>query len=143
MPDATSLTHTDSGARTRLMCRILGPFLLVVALTIFTRYETMPVLLPAFMRDAPLLFVTGVFTLLTGLAILAFHPHWNTWPAIAVSVIGIVIVLRGAALMIAPEVVIGMAEHVVRWPISMLVLTTIALACGGWLTFVGWFAKSV
>jgi len=130
-------------ARTRFMAQALGPILLAVATSIFARYETLPLLLPAFIQDTPLLFATGVFTLIIGFFILAAHHHFGSPAAIACTLIAVNFILRGLSLAIVPDLVIGVATHVARTPIVLLGATTIAALVGAWLTFVGWFGKSV
>lgn len=130
-------------ARTRLFAQALGPFLILVALMVFQHYETLPLLLPAFRQDAPLMMVTGTFTVCAGMFLLAAHHHFGSPAAIGVTVLAIIFVLRGAMVMLAPDVVLGMATQVARNPLILLGFTTIALLVGAWLTFVGWFSKTL
>src|SRR6185369_6234171 len=94
----------DRSRRTRTLARILGPYLLVISLMLIARRDSLATLLPAFMQDGPLLLATGAFTLMAGLAAIAFHHHWNSLSASAVSLIGLAAALKGAWLMIAPTV---------------------------------------
>jgi hypothetical protein len=130
-------------ARTRFMAQALGPILIAVAAAIFARYETLPLLLPAFIQDAPLIFVTGVFTLTAGFFLLAAHHHFGSPAAIVCTLVAVVFILRGLSLAIVPGLVIGIATHVARTPVILLGGTAIAALVGAWLTFVGWFGKSV
>jgi hypothetical protein len=133
----------SQAARTRFMAQALGPILIAVALAVFMRYETLPLLLPAFTQDAPLIFVTGVFTLIAGFFVLAAHHHLGSPAAVACTGLAVIFILRGLSLAIFPDLAIGVATQVARAPIVLLAATSIAGLVGVWLTFVGWFGKSV
>jgi hypothetical protein len=128
---------------TRICARIAGPFLVFMALAIFARYETLPQILPAFAQNAQLLLVTGAFTTILGLTMLAFHHHFRSAPAAVLTVLAILVTVRGLSLCAAPEFVIGVAMEVAHQPIVMLAVTAISIALGGWLSYIGWVAKSV
>ena len=127
-------------AATRFSARVAGPFLVVLAVMIFLRYETFPEFLPLIMDDAPLVLVTGLFTLVLGLVWFAAHHHFGSAAAIVVTILAALTVIRGAVLMLAPQAIFGVADNVSRNPPIMLVTTTVSLLLGAWLTYVGWFA---
>jgi hypothetical protein len=129
--------------RTRFLAQALGPFLVFVAAIIFMRYETLTDVLPMFINEAPLMLVTGVFTLFTGCLLFAAHHHFNSPAAIAVSLLALIFIARGAALTVVPDFVVDVATHVAQTPVIMLGLTAVSALIGVWLTFVGWIAKTV
>ena len=47
----------------------------------------------------PLTFITGVFTLICGLTLFAAHHHWTSPPAIAITFLALLTMLRGVALL--------------------------------------------
>ena len=128
-------------AATRIIARIAGPYLIFIAIIMFSLYETLPLILPAFAHDKPLLLVTGAFTTIVGLTMLAFHHHVNSAAAIVVTVLAVLITIRGVTLGLTPELVISMSTQVARNPIVMLVVTALCALLGIYLTFVGWFLK--
>lgn len=130
-------------ATTRFCARVAGPFLIVLALMIFARYETFPMLLPALMQNAPLILVTGLFTLILGLTLFTAHHHLDTGPAIAITVLALILIVRGATLSLFPEAMISISTHVARAPLVLLGATVIAFLVGLWLTYAGWFAKKL
>ena len=131
----------DPATRTRTLARLLGPYFLVVAAMFFVRMQALATILPAFMENGALVLVTGAFTLMLGLLIIGAHHHWTSPPAIAISLIGSAAALKGAWLMIAPELGVEATQAFVDAPAAMLAAAAFELAVGLWLTFVGWFAK--
>ncbi len=128
---------------TRFCARVVGPFLILLAITIFTRYETLPMLLPSLMQNAPLVLVTGFWTAMIGLVFFAAHHHFSSPAAIVLTILALMLIVRGALLMIFPEAIITIAAQVTRVPPIMLATTALALLAGLWLTYVGWLAKRV
>lgn len=130
-------------ATTRFIARAAGPTMLLIAIAMFVRYETLPLIVPEFAQQQPLLLVTCGFTVILGMTMLAAHHHFGSPAAIAITLLGALIVLRGAMIGIAPDAVVGLAATVARNPTIMLVVLAITGLVGLWLTFVGWFASKV
>ena len=130
-------------ATTRFLARAAGPTLIIIALAIFTRYETLPLIIPNFATDPPLLLVTCGFTVILGMTMLAAHHHLGSPAAIALTAIAVLIVIRGAMLGIMPDTVVSLATAVARNPIILLGVVLVSALLGAWLSFVGWFAKQV
>lgn len=130
-------------ATTRFCARVAGPFLIVVALMILSRADTFPMLLPTMMQDAPLVMITGVWTLMVGLIFYAAHHHLGSPAAIALTALALVTVIRGAMLMVLPETLITIAGQVGQVPPVMYGITALLGVLGLWLAYVGWAAKKV
>jgi hypothetical protein len=135
-----TMPDDDPTARTRTLARMVGPYLIVLAAALLARQDALPMLLPIFMQNAPLVLATGAFTLMAGLAIVALHHHWTGASAIAISLIGIVAALKGALLMIAPGLGARMTAAAVQTPFLLLLSAAILLLLGLWLSFVGWLS---
>lgn len=131
----------DPRLRTRTLARVLGPYLVLMAAVLLVRAGAMPLLLPAFMQDGPLVLTAGAFTALLGLAILAAHHHWSSPAAIAVTLIGWAALLKGAWLLLAPELGAPFTAMVVRTPPLLLLTAALILLLGAWLSFVGWLSN--
>lgn len=127
--------------RTRILARIVGPYLVIMAVTLFARQSALPQLLTDFVRDDPLVLATGAFTLMAGLTMIALHHHWTSAAAIVLSLIGIVVALKGAWLMAAPVLGAELTDAVVRRPSILLTAAGVELLVGLWLSYVGWLSK--
>lgn len=136
------MSSYDPAVRTRTLARIVGPYLVIAAAAIFVRQAALPDFLTGFMQDGPLVFVTGAFTLIAALAILGAHHHWSSLSACLISLIGVIAALKGASLMIAPDLGAQMTETVTRTPSVLLGALGVDLLLGVWLTFAGWLAPS-
>jgi len=135
------MTETQTAA-TRFCARVVGPLMLIVGAVVLARFTDMALLITAILQDGALTFITGIFTLICGLVLLAAHHHWNSAPAIAISLLGVLTIVRGITLLFAPSLLTGLAHAFLNLGPGALIAGAIALLLGAWLTFVGWFAKT-
>jgi hypothetical protein len=89
--------------------------------------------------------ILGSMMLLCGLIVIAFHQCWSGITAIAISLFGWFVALRGLLLMALPSAVKTGAGDTLDSPglllgarIFFFLLTVVGL----WFTYVGWFSRS-
>ncbi len=133
----------SEAAATRFCARVIGPLMLVMGAVVATRFDDLAQMIPGILDNAPLSFVTGIFTLTVGMILFAAHHHWSSVTAIVVSVMGIATILRGLILLVSPGFATEFATQMLNsggpgaW-----VAAGIAIAIGLWLTYAGWLAKA-
>ncbi len=125
-------------ARTRMFARVLGPYLVIVTVTAVARASRMRTLLTEFDANSLWPWVTGAFVLLSGMIVVALHQYWRGAPAIIVSVLGWLTVLKGFFLMAFPRSYLSFGSTVVDtvawWRAGLIVMALVGL----YLTFIGW-----
>lgn len=131
------MPHTS----TRSMARVIGPFVIVLGAALLLRADAMVQLVPGYLQNAQLMLLTGVVTLLVGLIMVAAHHSWNGLAAIVITIFGILTALRGAVILLAPDLLERLWGSL-GGPHAFLIACPILVLAGLWLTFVGWFAKS-
>jgi hypothetical protein len=134
------MTETQA-ATTRFCARVVGPLMVIVGAVVIARAGDLVMLIPAILQDGPLTFITGVFTLICGVVLIAAHHHWNSAPAIAISLLAVLTIVRGVTLLFAPSVLTGLVHQFLNLGPGAIVAGIVALLVGAWLSFVGWFAK--
>ncbi|WP_078325382.1 hypothetical protein [Mycobacteroides salmoniphilum] len=124
--------------RTRLFAQVLGPYLVIAALTMVVRVACMRTLLTEFDTDAAWPWVCGAFVLPMGLAVIVLHPYWRGAAASIVSLIGWLTAFKGLALMAFPVTYLSfgskMFSAVIWWQASGAVMAMAGL----YLTVIGW-----
>lgn len=135
------MTDYDPKQRTRTAARIVGPYLVVMGGMLAVRAPAMALMLPAFMQDGPLVLVAGAFTLLASLTLLAFHHHFTSLAAAVISVVGIAGALKGAWLLIAPELGAPLTASIVRAAPVLIIVALLMMLVGAWLSIVGWLGR--
>jgi hypothetical protein len=136
------ITDFDPVVRTRTVSRVVGPYLIAVAVMLFVRQRELPVLLTNYMQNEPLVLATGAFTVMAGLALMAAHHHWTGPGAVVISFVGVVATLKGAWLMIAPKLGSEITVSVVQAPSRLLVIAGVVFLIGFWLSYLGWLSKT-
>lgn len=131
----------SQAATTRFCARVIGPLMIIVGAIVVVRMNDILLMMPAILQDGALSFITGIFALIAGLILFAAHHHWSSAVAIAVSLIGLLTILRGVLLMLAPSFLAGLANTLLNLGPGALIAGVIALLLGAWLTWAGWFAK--
>ncbi|MGD9966216.1 MAG: hypothetical protein AB7T59_06825 [Hyphomonadaceae bacterium] len=131
----------SQAATTRFCARVIGPLLLIVGAVVIVRFADLALMIPAIVGNAPLAFVTGIFTLIAGMVLIAAHHHFGSLTAILITVLGALTVVRGVSLLLAPDLVASVANAMIgNGPVVMAAGAVTALI-GAWLSFAGWFAK--
>ncbi|MCG9917340.1 MAG: hypothetical protein MH112_13405 [Phenylobacterium sp.] len=123
---------------TRLIARILGPFLVVAGAAAVLRRDELLGLIESFQADPALTFVTGMLLLLAGLALMAVHQTWRTPAEIVLSLTIWLLTLRGVFLLFAPAVLFDLADNVMAQTPLVVASGLAAVGVGVWLTLVGY-----
>jgi hypothetical protein len=131
----------DPIVRTRIAARILGPYLVIMGATLLSRLDSFALMLPAFMQDAPLVVATGAFTLMAGLTLFALHHHWTGPAPIVITACAVVMIIKGASLMLFPQMGAPLLAIIARAPPLLAAVGIVVAIVGGWLAFVGWTTK--
>ncbi|MFV1362275.1 hypothetical protein AAHH97_02225 [Mycolicibacterium elephantis] len=131
-------TPQQSETATRMFSRVLGPYLAILAVVALVRASEMPTLLSEFEPKTVWPWVTGAFVLLTGLIVIALHPHWRGVPAAIVSAVGWLVALKGAFLLAIPGVYLSAADSLVDARGWLMAVYVAVAAVGLYLTYVGW-----
>ena len=132
----------QQAATTRGFAKGLGIFLILFGLGIAMRADILWALVPSFIQDGPLLFVTAVFGIAIGCAMVAAHHHFNSLAAFLITFFGWVTLIRSAILLFAPQIISQLASMAMHIPGIPLIPAAIAVLIGIYLTFIGWFAKA-
>lgn len=118
------------------LAKLLGLYTVIVCIAFLVRRKDVPVLVDAWMKDTPLMVVSGAFTLILGLAIVLAHNVWTPDWRGAVTLLGWMGVLKGVLRLFLPTSARSWAKGMVDSPWYALVLL-VFFAVGVWLTYVG------
>lgn len=122
---------------TEFIAGIAGPYLIVTGLgMVLSRrfYERMMSVNDA--ADPILLNLSGAVHFVLGMIVLRNHFLWNNLEAVAVSLFGIMLVLKGVVLIAVPEVTLKTTEKIGN---TLSVSTAGFLIAGGYFCYVGYW----
>jgi hypothetical protein len=140
MPRPTS----EALDRTRAFARVIGPFVAIATLIVAIRLPDLTGLVDDLFGNSVLPWILGAMMLVCGLIVIAFHQYWYSPQAIAVSLFGWFVALRGLALMAFPATIESGAGKALSDPallIAARVFFLVLTAVGLWLTARGWVPR--
>lgn len=122
-----------------LIARLLGPVIAVISVPMLVRPQSIQALASGFLKDRPLIFVTGVGVMVGGLAIVNSHNFWVAdWPVV-ITVFGWAMVIGGAVRVAAPSVVETVGGAMMERPAMTRAAGGVWLVIGAVLIWQGCF----
>jgi hypothetical protein len=127
----------DISARTLFLARLFGLYCLVIAAAMLSQPEAFVTIVHAFVADAPLVLIAGVFTLFGGLALVLLHNYWSggALPVI-VTLTGWLTLVKAVVLLVLPSNKLVALYGGVS-PTHILISGSITLLLGLYLTVAG------
>ncbi len=122
---------------TRTLAQIAGPFLTLIGAALALRPGVVGELITDWSARPVSVFGLGLFTLLTGLVGMVLHHRWRTPLQIFLSVLGVLLIVRGCVLLLFPSPVMGLVNHAnAALPLSWIA-GLLAIVLGLWITYQG------
>lgn len=122
---------------TLVLARAFGVVMIAVALAALLSPARMTAALAEFERSPGLTFISALFAVVLGLALVILHSVWADFPAALVSLLGWVILVKGILLLAAPGGLLKLgaaaasSDSLVRaWGAFALLLGIVYLAIG-------------
>lgn len=120
------------------LARLLSPLLLLAGIGIALNREFYRGMAADFLANRGLVYFGGATLLLAGTALILTHNVWSADWRIIVTLIGWLTALRGAALVVAPQWIIGLAHRWLAHPQLLIVTAVVAIVLGLVLGAVGY-----
>jgi hypothetical protein len=119
----------------RLIAGFVGPLLLSIGIAVLVNRDLFPEMAVEVSRNTGLIFLSGILSLLAGIAIVRVHNIWSAgWPLI-VTVLGWLAVIGGVLRMWAPQLAAPFADALTRNPTNLLIAGALFAALGAFLSF--------
>jgi hypothetical protein len=112
---------------------------MVVGAILVIRTEQIQPILNSFFQSPALVWFVGGVLLLLGLIIIASHQIWSGVAAIAISLFGWFLALRGIVLLSAPDLIQSGGATALNFHPFVRPAFGFLAAFGLWLTYISWF----
>jgi hypothetical protein len=122
---------------TNYLAEFIGIYIAIMCVVMMVRKQAMLEIMATFVDQRPLMFILAMLRILIGLGIVIAHNRWSGAPAIAVTVIGWITLLRGIALMLVPQQTERRVLEVFKKSGPLYGAAAAGLALGLWLAFAG------
>lgn len=126
----------------RLLARLIGPLFLAIGVGLFLNSVVYQTMAQEFLRSVPLIYLSGLLTLLAGLAIVNFHNLWVGDWRVVITVFGWLAVVGGAVRLILPQAVQAVGGTMLASNTAQMIGGAVVFALGAWLTYAGYFEKN-
>ncbi|CDZ76606.1 hypothetical protein BN59_00880 [Legionella massiliensis] len=91
--------------RSKFLGKVLGLYLILISLAMLINMTQFAAYIQILISNAPLMLVTGCFTLILGLLIVVSHNIWKWNWQVVVTIIGWLILLKGISIIFYPAVI--------------------------------------
>jgi uncharacterized membrane protein len=104
----------DIMATSVFLARLLGPLLLAVGAGILINPKPFHTMAGEVVRSVTLVYLFGLFDFAAGLAIVLTHNVWAANWRVLITLLGWLMLIRGAVRILAPETIMGYAKNLLR-----------------------------
>ena len=131
-------------SRTVFLSRLLGLYCILAAISMVIRKESIIETVKALLHDSPLMFIVGILTLATGLAMVLAHNVWSGGgPAVVVTLVGWLTLAKGLLfLFLPPALEADFFLSTLHYEKLFYVFMAISLVLGLYMTYAGFTSRS-
>jgi len=124
-------------ATSRYLAKLIGPIFLTIGIGMLVNGPFYRDLITEAVASHVLIYLSGVLSLLAGLAVVMAHNRWSGgWPII-ITVLGWLMVIGGVIRIVVPQLVQTVAVTIYAGHAAIIVAAILCVALGGFLSFKG------
>lgn len=123
---------------TIFLTQLWGPVLVAIGLGFMLGREYYASVYQTVVSEKLSFFLAGILALIGGIVHVATHTIWGALPASIITVLGWLLLLKGVAIIVIPQVGQKWAKRFATLPYFMPIGVALVLF-GGYLSFVGYF----
>lgn len=121
-----------------LIARLVGPTFIAIAAGILLNAPFYVGAVVEAVHSPTLVYISGIASLLAGLAIVNAYTAWTADWRVVVTVLGWILVIAGIVRIVIPQLVTPLATTFFSGPTALSITAVIVLVIGGFLTFKGY-----
>lgn len=122
------------------LAKLMGPVIAVAGLGFLVNRPAVIAMAEDFVNSRSMIFMSGIFALIGGLAIVNAHNVWVAdWPVI-ITIFGWLAIVGGIVRMTMPELTRSIASKMMGYTQFLTVEAILLIALGAWLSYVGYLA---
>jgi hypothetical protein len=129
--------------RSLFLARLLGPLFIVIAVGMLANQGLYHAMIGEFLESDALIYLSGLLSLVAGLAIVNVHNCWAVDWRLIITILGWLMVIGGVIRIVLPRVVVGIGMTIYGPPAAIIVVAVVALVLGAFLSWKGYVAGAV
>ncbi len=124
--------------RSIYLAKLLGPVLVVIGLGILLNGPVYLAMAKQFLNSHALIYLSGVLTMLGGIALVHAHHEWKgDWRTI-ITIVGWLGIIGGLVRVLVPQYVETYGMSVLAQPVYMVIVGFVVLVAGAMLVYFGY-----
>jgi hypothetical protein len=124
---------------TLFIARMFGLYIIIMAFILLFRRGLFQKFMEDFSKNYAVLFLTGIFTLFFGLAIVLTHNIWVMNWTVIITILGWLALIKGIWFLAFPDSISKFSHFYTKAKVFPVVHAVIALLFGIYLTYMGFF----
>lgn len=121
----------------KFISKVLGAYLIIISIVMMIDINTMLTFMTGFINDPPLVFITGIFTLLLGILLVATHNIWRWDWRLIITIIAWMVLLKGISVIAVPQFIDNLILLLIKNTYIYYISATIDLFLGILLSYFG------
>jgi len=134
---------SEARLRTQAFARVIGPYVTIFATVVAIRLPDLTGMIRNLFANPAIVWILGGLMIGGGLLIIGGHRNWRGPAAIAISLFGWFVAIRGLALIattsVMQDAVDATTQQGASVTVSRVLIGLVGGLFGGWLTYTGWF----
>jgi hypothetical protein len=122
-------------ANSKLIAGLIGPVMVALGCAMLINRELFPVIVDQISHDYGLILLSGILSLLAGIAIVRVHNVWSGGWQVIVTLFGWLAIVGGLARMWMPQMAGPIANSFTASPVALLLAAAMLVALGGFLSY--------
>ena len=127
--------------RSLFLAKLLGPTFIAVALGMLINLNVYESMIAEGLRPGILFYLSGLLSLLAGLAIVNLHNRWELDWRVIITVLGWLMTIGGIMRIVLPQVALAVGSTIYIGRISTVVAALITGTLGTFLSFKGYIQR--
>ena len=127
--------------RSLFLARLLGPTFVVIALAMLINLGMYESMIAEALHPGILFYLSGLLSLLAGLAIVNLHNTWHSNWRVIITVLGWLMTIGGIIRIVLPQVAIAIGSTIYSGRASTIVAALIVGTLGAFLSFKGYVRR--
>jgi hypothetical protein len=129
-------------APTKLIAGLIGPLMVALGIAMLANRQVFPEMAAQLAQNYAVIFISGILSLLAGVAIVRVHNVWTGDWSVIITILGWLLILGGLVRMWFPQKASDIAKSFGDDPTLLLVGGIIILAIGAFLSFKAYSARA-
>ena len=120
------------------LARLLGPLFIVIGVGMLVNQSIYDMMIGEFLHSSALIYLSGLLSLLGGLAIVNVHNSWRLQWTLIITVLGWLLLIGGIMRIVLPRFIVTIGTTIYATHAAIIIVSIIALGVGGVLTYMGY-----